>query len=168
MVKKLAVMALLLGVVVCISVSAYSEDNAAQPADTSASGGVQQAAPEKDALAADEEMLPAEEGIGEGVITGDVTVLEISAGSITIKGGDGAEKAFSVVEGETILWKGIEDIKLSDIKKGDKAEVGYYTDDAGKLIASWVDVLVPEQPVAAGGQTDAPVTEAAPAVPGEE
>ena len=86
----------------------------------------------------------------------------MSAGSISIKGADGAEKAFSVVDGETILWKGIEDIKLSDIKKGENAEVGYYTNDAGKLVASWVDVVVPEKPASAA---DAQTTPAAPAIP---
>jgi multidrug resistance efflux pump len=69
-----------------------------------------------------------------------------------------------VVDGETILWKGIEDIKLADIKKGDKAEIGYYTDDAGKLVASWVDVIVPEQPAAIDTQAN-PVSQTAPTVP---
>ena len=157
MIKKLAVVVFFLGAVICMSVPVYSEDNTASPADESM------------AVPQDEEMLPAEEGVGEGVITGDVTALDTTAGSITVKGSDGAEKAFSVVDGETILWKGIEDIKLADIKKGDKAEVGYYTDDAGKLVASWVDVIVPEQPAATGGQT-APVSSqpAEPAVPEEE
>ena len=157
MIKKLAVVVFFLGAVICMSVPVYSEDNAANPTIESV------------VVPQDEEMLPAEEGVGEGVITGDVTALDTTAGSITIKGSDGAEKAFSVVDGETILWKGIEDIKLADIKKGDKAEVGYYTDDAGKLVASWVDVIVPEQPAATGGQT-APVSSqpAEPAVPEEE
>jgi len=92
-----------------------------------------------------EEALPAEEASGEGVITGEVTSLDAAAGTITVKAEDGAEKAFSVLDGETILWKGVEDIKLADIKKGEKAEVGYYTDDNGKLIASWVDVIVAEE-----------------------
>jgi Cu/Ag efflux protein CusF len=139
MIKKLVVASFLLGAVVLVSGYAFAED---------VTGAAETAIVEED-------MLPAEEGVGEGVITGEVTVLDASAGSITIKGEDSAEKAFSVIDGETILWKGIEDIKLSDIKKGDKAEVGYYTSDAGKLVASWVDVLVPEAPAAAGVQTEA-------------
>ncbi|OIO33953.1 MAG: hypothetical protein AUJ70_02090 [Candidatus Omnitrophica bacterium CG1_02_40_15] len=167
MIKKLAVVVFILGAVVLISAYAFAEDNAANtanPTDTSAPNT--EVAPAKDIVSADEETLPAEEGVGEGVVTGDITALDTAAGSITIKGSDGAEKAFSVVDGETILWKGIEDIKLADIKKSDKAEVGYYTDDAGKLIASWVDVIVPEQPAATGGQT-APVSSqpAEPAAP---
>jgi Cu/Ag efflux protein CusF len=138
MIKKLVVASFLLGAVVLVSAYAFAED---------VTGAAETAAIEED-------MLPAEEGVGEGVVTGEVTVLDASAGFITIKGDDSAEKAFSVIDGETILWKGIEDIKLSDIKKGDKAEVGYYTSDAGKLVASWVDVLVPE-PAAAGVQTEA-------------
>jgi hypothetical protein len=155
MIKILAAVVFLLGTVIFMLVPVYSQDDVAIPADTS------EAVPANDTYSADEETLPAEEGVGEGVVTGDVTVLDATASSITIKGADGVEKAFSVVDGETILWKGIEDIKLSDIKKGDKAEVGYYTDDAGKLIASWVDVIVPEQPAAAGAQTP-PASQAAP------
>jgi len=155
MVKKLAVVVFFLGVVMLISAPVYSEDSTAKPADASV------ATP----AITDEEILPAEEGVGEGVVTGDVTALDAIVGSISVKGTDGAEKVFSVVDGETILWKGIEDIKLVDIKKGDKAEVGYYTDDAGKLIASWVDVILPEQPAAASTQT-APAPQAAPAVTG--
>lgn len=158
MFKKLAVVVFLLGAVVLISAYAFAED-VASPADASETA-VDAAIP------AEEDMMIAEEGTGEGVVTGEIIALDQTGGSVTVKGADGAEKAFSVVEGETILWKGIEDIKIADIKKGDKAEVGYYTNDAGKLVASWVDVIVPEQPAAAGSQT-APVSQAAP-VPLEE
>src|SRR3989338_1765224 len=153
MVKRLVAVVFLLGAAVLISAPLLAEDN---PADTSAP-----AAEAMPAVPSDEEMMPAEEGVGEGVVTGEVTALDAQAGSITVKGTDGAEKAFSVVDGETILWKGIEDIKLSDIKNGDKAEVGYYTDDAGKLIASWVDVIIPEQPAGADSQIP-PASEAMP------
>lgn len=156
MVRKLAVLVLFLWAIICISCPVFAEDaaNTAQPADASVSA------------LEDEEMLPAEEGVGEGVVTGEITSLDAAKGAISVRGADGAEKAFSVVDGETILWKGIEDIKLSDVKKGDKAEVGYYTDDAGKLIASWVDVIVPEQPAAATDSQAAPVSQAAPAMTG--
>jgi len=140
MIKRLVMVVFCVGAIICISAPVYSQDNSAESSDTSVSMPV----------AADEETLPVEEGAGEGVITGDVTALDTTTGSITIKGADGVEKAFNVVDGETILWKGIEDIKLPDIKNGDKAEVGYYTDDTGKLVASWVDVIVPEQPSATG------------------
>ena len=136
MIKKLVVVVFFIGAVMFISAPGYSEDTASSD--------------ESMAISADEEMLPSEEGVGEGVVTGEVTALDASSGSISVKGADGAEKAFSVIDGETILWKGIEDIKLSDIKKGDNAEVGYYTNDAGKLVASWVDVVIPEQPASAG------------------
>jgi len=149
MIKKLVLVVFFLGVVVFMSAPVYSADSAATtPSDESMT------------IPADEEMLPAEEGVGEGVVTGEVTALDASAGSISVKGADGAEKAFSVIDGETILWKGIEDIKLSDIKKGENAEVGYYTNDAGKLVASWVDVIIPEQPANAAAPT-APVIPAA-------
>lgn len=103
----------------------------------------------------DEEVTLTEE-TGEGVVTGTVVDLNTTAGTISIKTSDGMEKTFSVVDGETILWKDIEDIELSSISKGEEAEIGYYTDESGKLIASWIDVLVEKAPVPV--ETDA-VTE---------
>lgn len=84
---------------------------------------------------------------GEGVITGAIVSLDKDAGLISVKTSDGVEMAFSVIGGETILWRGIEDIELGSINVGEEAEVGYYTDDSGKLIASWVDIMVEEEAV---------------------
>ena len=86
---------------------------------------------------------------GEGVVTGEVVSLDAAAGTITVKL-EAGEKTFSVVSGETILWRGIEDIELDGVNKGEEAEVGYYTNDNGDLIASWVDVLVEEEVVPLG------------------
>lgn len=91
-----------------------------------------------------EEEMTLTELTDEGVITGDVVSLDLDAGTITIKTDDGTKHTFSVVDGDTILWKGIEDIELSDIAEGEEAEVGYYSDETGGLIASWVDVLIEE------------------------
>jgi len=92
-----------------------------------------------------EELIPLKtEELEEGVITGEVTSLDATTGTIAVKTEDGVEREFSVVEEETILWKGIEDIELSDVKEGETAEVGYYSEESGRLIASWVDVLIEE------------------------
>ena len=98
------------------------------------------------AVSTEEEEVAAKE-ISEGVVTGEVISLDAASGTITLKVEGDTEKTFSVVEGETILWKGIEDIELSSIQNGDKAEVGYYTDDSDKLVASWIDVLIEEEEV---------------------
>ncbi len=94
----------------------------------------------------------------EGVVTGEVLSLDAIAGTIIVKL-EGGEKKFSVIDGETILWRGIEDIELGDVKQGEEAEVGYYTNDSGDLIASWVDVLIEEETVSleigAEGKEDA-------------
>ncbi|MFC1667438.1 hypothetical protein ACFL0P_06230 [Candidatus Omnitrophota bacterium] len=82
--------------------------------------------------------------LGEGVLTGEVASLDLNSSTITVKFKGGDARTFSVIMGETILWRGIEDIELSDIKKGQEAEVGYYTDGDNKLIASWVDVFEEE------------------------
>jgi len=82
----------------------------------------------------------------EGVITGNVVSLDATSDTITVEA-DGESRTFSVVDGETILWRGIEDIELVDIKIGEEAEVGYYTDESGSFVASWVDVLVEEEVV---------------------
>jgi len=87
-------------------------------------------------------VLPAE--LGEGVITGEVISLDAGTSAITVKPEGKREITFSVVDGETILWRGIEDIALSDIEEGEEAEVGYYTDEEDNYIASWVDIIVEE------------------------
>ena len=93
-----------------------------------------------------EEIVTVEEEVffsDEGVITGDVVSLDAASGIITVKA-DGIERTFSVLDGETILWRGIEDVELVNIKVGEEAEVGYYSDESGTLVASWIDVLVEE------------------------
>ncbi|MBU1007306.1 MAG: hypothetical protein KKH08_06950 [Candidatus Omnitrophica bacterium] len=115
---------------------------------------------------AEETMAPAEDmaveaRADEGVITGEVTSLDVDAGTVTVKTDDG-EDVFSVVDGETILWKGIEDIGLSDVTVGVQAEVGYYTNDSGVLVASWVDVLMEEEAPAEmdlSDETEEPIQE---------
>ena len=97
-------------------------------------------------------MLPEE--LGEGVVTGEVVSLDATSGTITIKIEDGTEETFSVISEETILWRGIDDIELSDINKGEEIEVGYYTDENAKLIASWVDVLIEEESLPLDIETD--------------
>ncbi|MDP6686099.1 MAG: hypothetical protein QGI05_04010, partial [Candidatus Omnitrophota bacterium] len=82
------------------------------------------------------------EDLGEGVITGKVVSVDAELSTVTVELEGVGEKVFSVAEGETILWKGIDDIALSDIEVGVDAEVGYYTDEGGALVASWVDVLI--------------------------
>jgi len=109
-------------------------------------------------VALEEEFSLIEEA-GEGVITGDVTTLDAGAGTVSVKVTEGSAMTFTVVDGETILWRGIEDIELSDIRVGEEAEVGYYTNESGDLIASWVDVLVEEEVVPVEA-LEAEVTEA--------
>ncbi|MFA4991286.1 MAG: hypothetical protein WC569_01725 [Candidatus Omnitrophota bacterium] len=146
MLKRLTALSILLCAAMCLAAPLFAEE-AVMPIE--------------------EDMLPAEDIAGEGVITGEILSLDPATGIIAVKGDDGAEKAFTVVDGETILWKGIEDIRLSDVKKGEKAEVGYYTDETGKLIASWVDVLVPEEQAAAP-ETITPVSAGSEDMSGED
>ncbi|MBC8473822.1 MAG: hypothetical protein H8D54_03325 [Candidatus Omnitrophica bacterium] len=106
-----------------------------------------------------EEEVSLTEEAGEGVITGDVTILDAGAGTVSVKVTEGSAMTFTVVDGETILWRGVEDIELSDIRVGEEAEVGYYTNESGDLIASWVDVLAEEEVVPVEA-LEAEVTEA--------
>lgn len=145
---------LILGLVVMCVAPLCAEEAVTEAGSPDTSMQAQPASP------AAEEALPEEEGVGEGVVTGEVMNLDTTANSITVKGEDGAEKTFSVVDGETILWKGVEDIKLADVKKGDKAEVGYYTDEKGMLIASWVDLIIPEEQTAPGANAPSAPAEA--------
>lgn len=152
MFKKIVALLIVLFSAICAMSFVYAAEGSAVTTESS----VQQ-----DTLSTEEEMIPAEEGMGEGVVTGQVTLLDTASSTIAVKADDGAEKSFSVVDGETILWKGVEDVKLTDIKKDDKVEIGYYTNDAGKLIASWVDVIVPEETTAPLSTVPAPATEPA-------
>ncbi len=88
-----------------------------------------------------------EEWAEEGVIIGKVisTSSDQDSGTITVKMHT-AERTFSVIGGITILWKGIEDISITDISEGEETEVGYYTDENGNTIASWIDILIDEEP----------------------
>ena len=81
---------------------------------------------------------PPEAVSSEGVIVGEVVSVNIDAMNINIKT-DVGEKIFYVIAGESIVWKGINDARLSDINVGDEVEIGYYTDDNANFIASWVD-----------------------------
>ena len=79
-----------------------------------------------------------EEFPGEGVIIGEMSYMD--GHSIIVKTYNGAKK-FWIVDNETILWKDVGDIRLSDISVGDTLEVGYYTDQNGNRVASWADVI---------------------------
>lgn len=101
-------------------------------------------AQEEEAEFSEEDVIMLEEP-GEGVITGEVVSLDVNSSTITVKTDEGEQKTFSVVKEETILWRGIEDIELGAIKKGEQVEVGYYSDEKNILIASWVDILIEEE-----------------------
>lgn len=111
------------------------------------------------------EEVATEEETGEGVVTGTVTAINKEANTIALKDKDGNQRSFSVVEGETILWKGVADITLADIAVGNEAEIGYYTDDKGTLVASWVDLILPEEEAPA--VPEAPVAPSPKATPEE-
>ena len=98
------------------------------------------------------------EWMDEGVVTGNVVSVDSDSGTVTVALEEG-DKTFNIVGGETILWKGIEDIELSDVSVGEEAEVGYYTDESGNLVASWVDVLIEE---ISSSEIDSGETETAP------
>ena len=99
------------------------------------------AAEDSSMVDADYDMM---EDYGEGVITGKVIMLDLACKAVTVKTDSGIDSKFNILDGETILWKGVEDIEITDIREGDDVEVGYYTDESNNLIASWVDILIEE------------------------
>ncbi|MBU1853159.1 MAG: hypothetical protein KJ957_03845 [Candidatus Omnitrophica bacterium] len=111
----------------------------------------------EEAVTSAEDVMQQEE-LDEGVITGKVTSLDPESAIISVRTSDGLEKTFIVLEGETILWKGVEDVELTDIDKGVQAEVGYYSDEDGKLVASWVDILVEEDDMPLGAAKEPAMT----------
>lgn len=78
------------------------------------------------------------------VVRGKVTVVDLKANRISVQA-EGAEKNFTFDPQDFIVWQGDDEVKTEDIKAGVEAEVGYYTDENGLEIASWVDLTPLEE-----------------------
>lgn len=73
------------------------------------------------------------------VIRGKVTTIDLKANRIAVEA-EGQSRNFTFEPQDFIVWKGDDEVKAEEITEGAEAEVGYYTDETGLEIASWVDL----------------------------
>ena len=98
------------------------------------------------------------------VVRGKVTAIDQQAKRISIQAESGNFN-FNFDPEDFIVWKGDDEVKTDEIKTGADAEVGYYTDESGLQIASWVDLT----PAEAGEEVTVPTeSPAMPAMPHAE
>ncbi len=73
------------------------------------------------------------------VVRGKVSLIDLKANRISIQS-EGKDLSFTFDPQDFIVWKGDDEVETSQIAMGVEAEVGYYTDESGLQIASWVDL----------------------------
>ena len=94
------------------------------------------------------------------VIRGKVSMIDLKANRVTLQA-EGKDHSFTFDPQDFIVWKGDDEVKTDEIKTGAEAEVGYYTDETGIEIASWVDLT----PAAEGEEVSVPTETNLPTVP---
>jgi len=94
------------------------------------------------------------------VIRGKVTNVDLKGNRVSIQSKEGKDFSFTFDPQDFIVWKGDDEVKVDEIKTGVEAEVGYYADETGREIASWVDLTPAEE-----GEEEVTVPEAAAPVP---
>ncbi len=94
------------------------------------------------------------------VVRGKVATIDLKANRITLQA-DGKDQSFTFDPQDFIVWKGDDEVKTDEIKTGAEAEVGYYTDETGIQMASWVDLT----PIAEGEEVSVPMDAVAPIEP---
>lgn len=78
------------------------------------------------------------------VIRGKVTNVDLQANRVSLQA-EGKDRSFTFDPEDFIVWQGDDEVKPDAIKAGVEAEVGYYTDEKGLEIASWVDLTPIEE-----------------------
>ena len=78
------------------------------------------------------------------VVRGKVTMVDLKANRISVEI-ESKERSFTFDPQDFIVWKGDDEVKVEEIKTGSDAEVGYYKDETGIEIASWVDLTPVEE-----------------------
>ncbi|MBI4436310.1 MAG: hypothetical protein HY590_02710 [Candidatus Omnitrophica bacterium] len=94
------------------------------------------------------------------VIRGKVTNMDLKGNRVSLQSKEGKDYSFTFDPQDFIVWKGDDEVKADEIKTGAEAEVGYYADETGREIASWVDLTPAEE-----GEEEVTVPEAAAPAP---
>lgn len=111
------------------------------------------------AIAQEEVVESVEEEEVLDIVSGKVASLDLTGNKLTVTDTEGAAQEFVLDPNLTTVWDDAadEEKELGDLAVGKDVVVEFRVDEAGKKIASWIDIVVPEE--------KAPV---APAAPEEE
>lgn len=75
-----------------------------------------------------------------GLISGTITGIDIEKKSITVSDDTGSSRNLFIDEEATVIWMRDKEVSISGIPAGKHAEVEYYKDESGNLVADWVDI----------------------------
>ena len=74
------------------------------------------------------------------VVRGKVVTIDLAANKLSVTTDKGESLALSFDKEDFIVWKGDDEVDAKEVQVGSEAEVGYYADENGAKIASWVDL----------------------------
>ena len=74
------------------------------------------------------------------VVRGKITAMDAASGKLSVQTASGEPLALTFDKEDFIVWKGDDEVEAKEIQIGSDAEVGYYADENGAKIASWVDL----------------------------
>lgn len=96
------------------------------------------------------------------IVSGKVAAVDLAGNKLTITDTEGATQEFALDPNLTTVWDDAadEEKELSDLAVGKDVVVEFRVDEAGKKIASWIDIVVAEEEVPAAPEApEAPPVE---------
>ena len=91
------------------------------------------------------------------VVRGKIMTMDLNMNKLSVQTTSGESLALSFDKEDFIVWKGDDEVEAKEIQVGSEAEVGYYADENGAKVASWVDLTplaeATEEPEAAVEET---------------
>lgn len=97
------------------------------------------------------------------IVSGKVAALDLTGNKVSITDTEGKAQEFVLDPNLTTVWDDAadEEKELSDLAVGKDVVVEFRVDEAGKKIASWIDIVVPEEKAPAETPVVPPVKEPA-------
>lgn len=95
------------------------------------------------------------------IVSGKVASLDLAGNKLTITDTEGAAQEFVLDPNLTTVWDDTsdEEKELSDLTSGKEVVVEFRVDEAGKKIASWIDIVVAEEEIPAPEAPEIPAVE---------
>lgn len=81
------------------------------------------------------------------IVSGKVAALDLTGNKLTVTDTESKAQEFVLDPNLTTVWDDAadEEKELSDLAVGKDVVVEFRADEAGKKIASWIDIVVPEE-----------------------